>query len=523
MKIEIQNVTEIKHFQRDLPLRIICDASKDGLGAVLQQQSELGWQPICFASRFLAEFEQKYSINELELLAVIWAVENFRNYVYGTEFEIVSDHRALLSVLKNNRGNKTFSSRLTRWVDRLLPFQFKIVHAPGRTMGMADYLSRHPSPSQLPNKFAEELWNDWFTVNVIDNISAVGWHRDKGPPPPPPPITEQQATDRVNAKRRNDQACRTSANDSSTPPSSSPRQCKQTIRQIASILHSSEYSSKLVSKMLSQSSLANSSVESTNSLLPVCFSDNQINVIQALGKTALAAAYHDDKILQKFILFLKKPVSSQIAKLQIPWRVKFKSFSSDSRDYVYMDERLVIPYGLRHINSSSLHYGHPGRDAMLSTASNIWWQRLHRENVSLDRSCIDCTTSGKNIKPLMHKKQFSSISTSTAPNDEIALDFNGSFSVGTHGKRYLLVSIDNFSGWPDVNLLREPKTSHVLDFLRIYIALHGIPACIGTDPGTVFQSRRFKEFCSARLNRHITCPVSDHRGMEGGALHSHDK
>ena len=73
------------------------------------------------------------------------AIENFTNFVYGTEFEVVSDHKALSTILKENRSNKTFSSRLTRWVDRLLPFQFRVVHAPGRTMGMADYLSRHPS------------------------------------------------------------------------------------------------------------------------------------------------------------------------------------------------------------------------------------------------------------------------------------------------------------------------------------------------------------------------------------------
>ena len=258
LKTEIQNVTEIKHFQRNLPLRIICDASKDGLGAVLQQQSELGWQPICFASRFLAEFEQKYSINELELLAVIWAVENFRNYVYGTEFEIVSDHRALLSVLKNNRGNKTFSSRLTRWVDRLLPFQFKIVHAPGRSMGMADYLSRHPSPSPLSDKFAEELWHDWFTVNVIENISAAGWHRDKGPPPPPCPITEPQAKRRINVTSRNDSDGSATDKNSTTPPSSSSNQNKQSLRQIVSTLQfprQSSTTSKLDNKMLSSSPL----------------------------------------------------------------------------------------------------------------------------------------------------------------------------------------------------------------------------------------------------------------------------
>ena len=184
IKEALQKITEIGHFRRDAPVRIICDASKEGLGAVLQQQSELGWKPICFASRFLSEFESKYSTNELELLAVIWAIEHFRNYVYGTEFEVVSDHRALLSVLKANRSNKTFSSRLTRWVDRLLPFQFKVVHAPGRTMGMADYLSRHPTSLNQPEGLAEELWNDWFTINVIDNsVSVAGWQRSKGPPP----------------------------------------------------------------------------------------------------------------------------------------------------------------------------------------------------------------------------------------------------------------------------------------------------------------------------------------------------
>ena len=56
-------------------MRIICDASKNGPGAVLQQkQSNNEWRPICFASRFLTDFETKYSINELELLAIVWAV-----------------------------------------------------------------------------------------------------------------------------------------------------------------------------------------------------------------------------------------------------------------------------------------------------------------------------------------------------------------------------------------------------------------------------------------------------------------
>ena len=166
----VKKVVELTHFKRNRTLRIICDASKQGLGAVLQQNKENSWKPIAYASRYLTEFESKYSINELELLAVVWSVEHFKNYVYGIEFEIVSDHKALKIVLKANKSNKTFSSRLTRWVDRLLPFEFNVVHTPGRTLGMADYLSRHPSPYSGAVIKSEQMFNDWFTINVVNEL-----------------------------------------------------------------------------------------------------------------------------------------------------------------------------------------------------------------------------------------------------------------------------------------------------------------------------------------------------------------
>ena len=75
--------------------------------------------------------------------------------------------------MKPNRRSKTFSSRLTIWVDRLLPFQFEVVHAAGRTLGMADYLSRHPSEMQGATVKAETLWNEWFTVNSVSSLNDV--------------------------------------------------------------------------------------------------------------------------------------------------------------------------------------------------------------------------------------------------------------------------------------------------------------------------------------------------------------
>ena len=168
---EVKKVAELTHFKRNVPLGLICDASKNGLGAVLQQCEENKWKPISNASRFLTQLESKYSINELELLDVVWSVEHFKTYVYGVSFGIVADDKALQSVLKSDKRNETNSSRLTRWVHRLLLFEFSIVHTPGRTLGMADYQSRHPSEYEGVVAKAEYLFIDWFTVNVLDEIS----------------------------------------------------------------------------------------------------------------------------------------------------------------------------------------------------------------------------------------------------------------------------------------------------------------------------------------------------------------
>ena len=145
IKDKIKQITENKHFNTTKQTRVRCDASNKGLGACLEQKYGSTWETIAFASRFLNNLESRYSTNELELLAVVWSREHFKYYLCGSEFILQTDHQALLTALKENRGNKTYQSRLTRWVDRLLPFHVSVEHIPGKNMGFADYLSRIPS------------------------------------------------------------------------------------------------------------------------------------------------------------------------------------------------------------------------------------------------------------------------------------------------------------------------------------------------------------------------------------------
>ena len=108
----------------------------------------------------------KYSTNELELLGVFWATEHFKNCLHGAKFEIVTNHKALLSALNAKLGNKAMHSRLTCWVNRLLPFNFKIRHIPGKEMGFTDSLWRLTSGKALLTSY----YDNEFVVATVNKI-----------------------------------------------------------------------------------------------------------------------------------------------------------------------------------------------------------------------------------------------------------------------------------------------------------------------------------------------------------------
>ena len=64
----VTEITQYKHFDQQLKTRINCDASNTGLGSALEKNSPEGWIPVAYASRFLNSLEERYSVNELELL-----------------------------------------------------------------------------------------------------------------------------------------------------------------------------------------------------------------------------------------------------------------------------------------------------------------------------------------------------------------------------------------------------------------------------------------------------------------------
>ena len=63
-------------------------------------------------------------------------------------------------------------SRLTRWVNRLLPFNFKIKHIPGKEMGFTDLLSRLPSGKALPTSHYDSEFVVATVQKIVENLSV---------------------------------------------------------------------------------------------------------------------------------------------------------------------------------------------------------------------------------------------------------------------------------------------------------------------------------------------------------------
>lgn len=121
----------------NLPFIVQTDASNVGVAAVLlQEQGER--RPLAYASRALSVAEAKYSVYELEALAVLFALEKFKFYLEHARFRLETDNQALSWVLA--RPRKT--GRIARWAVRISAFQFDVVHIRGGQNQIADALSR---------------------------------------------------------------------------------------------------------------------------------------------------------------------------------------------------------------------------------------------------------------------------------------------------------------------------------------------------------------------------------------------
>ena len=133
------------------------DASRQGLGFVLQQKHHEAWRLIQAGSQFLSDTESRYAVIELELLAVTWAISKCNIFLAGLQhFLVITDHHPLIPILNNHRLDEIENPRLQRMKAKLMGYNFTTKWLKGSLNQVPDALSRNPTSNPEPHEILAE-------------------------------------------------------------------------------------------------------------------------------------------------------------------------------------------------------------------------------------------------------------------------------------------------------------------------------------------------------------------------------
>jgi len=151
-----------------------CDASSDGVGAILLQHCH----PVAYFSKGFSFSSRIKSTYDRELLALVLALQKWKHYLLGRHFIVTTDHCSLKYLLHQ----RVTTAEQQRLLFKLLPFDFTIVYKSGSENKGADALSRRPQHADflslvmpIPLDFSdltEAIEADPYTKQIRDQLSS---------------------------------------------------------------------------------------------------------------------------------------------------------------------------------------------------------------------------------------------------------------------------------------------------------------------------------------------------------------
>ena len=561
IKEQITETTENKHFNPELETRIKCDASRKGLGRALEQRTPNGWHTVAFASRFFNSVEDRYSINELELLGVLWsAVEHFKYYLYGKPFTVITDHRALLSIMRENRSNKSYNSRLTRWVDRLLPFDFSIDHLPGTKLELVDYISRDPQQqaaniSAYDEQFIvakldvikrsvkrfllnAENYVDFAARNpqsksVINNPNSTNNLCSEFAPRNPEYSTSTQIVNPISELTINNIFSNPKIETTNIPHSLFALN-RPTEQSLSNLNNFQRIATKFKNAyMMSQSTSDDETLMTVKQSTPsrVRFAEEGPSTAQAAPATPITPTTDttatspsvDDLYLDSFNFALSKIFSSSLmaslttkdailkeirdciltdnedrCKKISPYIHSFWKDLHVNNGCVCIDDRIALPHAIKDAYVDAIHATHPGTWGMTDMETH---------------ACNPCFKIGKNLKPIIPANKWAPLKLCKFPNEEIQIDFGGPIYNEKNQEIYFLACIDRFSIFPRAEVFDRANADNILKLFQEYVLLHGIPRAIRLDQARCQTGQQIKAFCNQNNIQLIEAPIHDHRAI----------
>ena len=455
------------------PFILTTDASSESIGYILSQIGTDGKEhPISFSGRSLRNAERRWSVTEIEGLALVEGIKENYAFLFNSPFTVYTDHVSLkwLKSIKNVHG------RLFRWSLLLQGLDFTVVHKSGKSNQNADALSRRQYPStkdedvSVDDSFQLNTATDCVTNSIECPVSSV-----------------QSLCERVidNPKVRQYQ------NDEPDKATDSDADIDSTDKEYA-IAHF---------KYNKSNDQAKSGSDNTNlaCLESVVNQENVKEMQNGCPDIDRIKAYlqngelpQDAKLARQTVFESEQYFFRNDGALCHHYSPRNKNVNQKQP----VTEQLVIPTSMRTKVLYQFHdlCGHNGHDRTYATIrSRYFWPQLYRDVRSYCKTCRVC-------QQIRHDTHPRKAPLKPWPVAKICsrwhVDILGPIGKTREGFRYILLCVESLSRWPEAHPLRTQEAVEVADVLYSQVFCRfGIPEVIMTDRGTQFLSRVVTRLC----------------------------
>lgn len=453
------------------PFNVTTDASNIAIGAILSQ-GEVGKDlPISYASRTLNKAEINYNTTEKELLSIIWATKQFRQYIYGRKFNIITDHKPLVWLF----GVKDPGARLTRWRLQLEEFDYNIIYKPGTLNTNADALSRiaQINAQSNPKDYRARTYDTFvkdMQAMVISNSNVIEVQGDLFEAPADLALGhcvsknfEMSRGIALEFKKKFGQV-------------EALKQQNKNITEIAHIKHNERCLIYIITKeQCQQKPTLEILFKSIINLREFCETNN----IEKIGLPRIGSG-HDQLDWEEVRAIIRYIFKNSKIKVIIYANIEYSE-----------EEKLKI---IEEFHNTLLG-GHQGVSKTIRRIKqHHQWKGLKADvktYISTCRSCQLNKSSNRTIKQPM-------VITTTAkkPFEKVFLDVVGPLDTSQKGNRFILTMQDDLTKFS----LAVPLPDHTANtiaktFIEHLVCLHGIPQAVMTDQGTDFLSKIFTSCC----------------------------
>ena len=163
--------------------------------------------------------------------------------------------------------------------------------------------------------------------------------------------------------------------------------------------------------------------------------------------------------------------------------------------------RIVIPKVLRQRVVELAHEGHQGIVKMKERLrSKVWWPGIDKDAGQKCRECYGCQLVTKEtITPPVKTTRMPE-----RPWQDVALDLLGPMPTG----EYLLVLVDYFSRWVEVDVIKSTTSAVIIKCLDKQFSRYGVPSTLRTDNGPNLVSAEMEGYLEEMGIKHrLTTPL----------------